>query len=280
MIIDIHTHIFTNNVIQNRDAYLDDRTFSFLYSSDKAKMIDHKIMLESMDEAEVDYIVALGFPWVKEQYCEEQNLYFKDVMKLSKGRIIPFGSIPLDDGADIDKWAKSIKDMGLAGIGEIAFYADGMDKKNADKLRKILDSATQYSLPVNLHVNEPVGHDYPGKYDSNLTALYSILLDYNDIPIILAHWGGGLLFYELMPEINDAFKNIYYDTAASPFLYKDDIYNIAIKTIGAERILFGSDFPLIKFKRYLSAIEKNVPEVEDRKKIIGENAMGILKIGK
>ncbi len=278
MIIDIHTHIFHKNVIQNKKNYLDDRTFSFLYSSEKAGMIDHETMLESMDESGIDYVAAMGFPWNEEKYCREQNVYFKEVMGLSENRIVPFGSVPLNEDADIEKHVKEIKEMGLAGIGEIAFYAEGMNNKNGDLLRRIFKAAEKYSLPVNLHVNEPVGHDYPGKYNSDLNLLYPILLEYPDVPIILGHWGGGLFFYELMPEINKAFSNIYYDTAASPFLFKEDIYDIAIRIMGPDRILFGSDFPLIKFKRYLDSIKKSVRSRKDREKIIGKNAALLLNI--
>lgn len=278
MIIDSHTHIFNSRIINNREAYLDDNTFKFLYSSDKARMVDHVSMLEAMDESNVDYVVAMGFPWDSEKYCEEQNLYFNEVIKLSGKRIIPFGSVPRNTAKDTEKWVKEIKGMGLAGIGEVAFYAGGMDDKAADFLRELLSSAGSHSLPVCLHVNEPVGHDYPGKYNPGISDLYKILLEYPGIEIILAHWGGGLFFYELMPEINRAFGNIYYDTAASPFLYKEQIYDIAIQIIGPGRILFGSDYPLIKFDRYIKQISGNVNKEENREKILGKNAMRLFKI--
>jgi len=280
MIIDSHTHIFKPGIIHKKEYYFDDKTFSFLYSNKNSKMIDHELMLNSMNAEGIDCVVAMGFPWEKEKYCDEQNIYFKDIMALSCGRIIPFGSVPLKKESKIDRWVKEIKDMGFAGIGEIAFYTGGMNKNNEVLLRKILESAACHSMPVNLHVNEPVGHYYPGKYNTDLTALYSIIKDYPDIPIILAHWGGGLFFYELMPEINDAFTNIYYDTAASPFLYKDDIYDIAVKIIGSERILFGSDFPLINFKRYIDSISKSVGKKENRENILGRNAAKILGLDK
>lgn len=280
MIVDFHTHIFKSELIKDRDIFRDDNNFSFLYSNEKAKMIDHNIMLESMKNSDIDYVVAMGIPWEKEKPCDEHNLYFREVLDISEGKIIPFGSVPMDNNANMDKWVKRIKDIGLAGIGEVAFYAEGMNKKNNDFLRRLLSSAKEYSLPVCLHVNEPVGHNYPGKYDSNLKTLYSIIQEFRDLTIILAHWGGGLLFYELMPEVKEDFENIYYDTAASPYLYKDRIFDIAIDIVGSDKILFGTDFPLISFNRYLKAVDENVENIDDRNKILGENAMRILNINK
>ena len=54
-----------------------------------------------------------------------------------------------------------------------------------------------------------------------------------------------MIFYELMPEVSEALSRCWYDTAASPFIYKDDIYRIAPQVAGGEKILFGSDYPLI-----------------------------------
>lgn len=278
MIIDFHTHIFKKNVIKKKQDYLNDKFFAFLYSAKAKKMADHVILLQSMSESGVDRAVVMGFPWEKEKYCDEQNQYFRDAMNISGGRIIPFGSVPLKKGTDFDGRIKEIKDMGLAGIGEIAFYTDGMTAGNEKVLRKIVESAGIHSLPVNIHVSEPVGHNYPGKYNSNLAALCGIIRDYPGTQIILAHWGGGLFFYELMPEIRESFKNVYYDTAASPFLYSDDIYDIAIKVAGPEKILFGSDFPLIKSQRYLESIKKCVKSPGHIRDITGKNAARILKM--
>jgi hypothetical protein len=43
--------------------------------------------------------------------------------------------------------------------------------------------------------------------------------------------------------------NVFYDTAASPLLYRPEIFRLAVAAIGAERILFGSDYPLRLYPR-------------------------------
>ena len=43
--------------------------------------------------------------------------------------------------------------------------------------------------------------------------------------------------------------NVVYDTAASPLLYGPEIWPRFIATAGAERVLFGSDFPLNLYPR-------------------------------
>ncbi len=277
MIIDFHTHIFDSSVTENRGGFLDDQTFSILYSSEKSKLIDHGSLINAMNESGVEYAVAMGFPWEKERYCEKQNRCLKKARESSKGRIIPFGSVPMNNKNQVDDWVKYLKELGMAGIGEIAFYGDGLTYRNAVILEEIFAAGAKYSLPVCFHASEPVGKEYTGKHNTDLSTLYSILKNSPGCTVILAHWGGGLFFYELMKEINESLKNVYYDTAASPYLFKDEIYEIAVKILGAKKILFGSDFPLINFKRYFDSIEKTLTCGEDKKSILGENAAIILK---
>jgi predicted TIM-barrel fold metal-dependent hydrolase len=64
---------------------------------------------------------------------------------------------------------------------------------------------------------------------------------------------------------------VYYDTAATPFLYDGRIYDVA-KALGlCGRVLFGSDFPLLSRPRYFDALDKSVLSMEEKKAILGEN---------
>ena len=97
--------------------------------------------------------------------------------------------------------------------------------------------------------------------------------------IVLAHWGGGLFFFNLLKkEVKEQLRNVYFDTAASPFLYDPEIYRIAIQLVGAEKILFGSDYPLLAPVRYFKELEAaNLTDAE-REQICGLNAARLLKL--
>jgi predicted TIM-barrel fold metal-dependent hydrolase len=95
----------------------------------------------------------------------------------------------------------------------------------------------------------------------------------------LAHWGGGLCFYELLKqEAADVLAHVYYDTAASPFLYQPDIYNVMTKALGKGKILFGSDYPLLPAKRYFEEMAKAHLNQGDTAAIQGGNAAALLGI--
>jgi hypothetical protein len=102
-----------------------------------------------------------------------------------------------------------------------------------------------------------------------------------NLKLVCAHWGGGLPFYALMPEVAKALANVFFDTAATLFLYQPQIFQQVSNIIGSDKILFGSDYPLISPKRIIAQIESVDLTEEDRSKILGGNALKLLsKVGK
>ncbi|HPS87451.1 MAG TPA: amidohydrolase family protein [Spirochaetota bacterium] len=276
MTIDFHTHIFPRDVLAARDLYMDDPGFKLLYSSEKSVVTDHAGLAEYISANGLSGAAAMSFPWNVEKHCLRQNEYMASL--IGSICVFPFGMIPLTRSKSVRAYVEEIKNSALYGIGEIAFYNGGMTDSNIRFLREVLEAAAEFSLPVCLHVNEPVGHQYPGKYEPSLAAVYELLKSVPGATVILAHWGGGLFFYELMPEAHEVLKTVYYDTAATPYLYRSDIYSSAIKIVGAEKIIFGSDYPLLGISRYRRSIEDEVLSVEDREKIFGKNVQRLLFI--
>ena len=112
------------------------------------------------------------------------------------------------------------------------------------------------SYYVLIHTNEPVGHKYPGKQEISLKQIENLIKSYPDNKIILAHWGGGIFFYSLLKkDIREVLKNVWFDTAASPYLYDAEIYKTAGSITGYDKILFGTDYPLLKPGRYYIEID-------------------------
>ncbi len=111
-----------------------------------------------------------------------------------------------------------------------------------------------------------------------LGQLYDLLKTYPSNRIVLAHWGGGLFFYGLMKkEVKDVLNNVWFDTAASPYLYAPDIYRVAGEIVGFEKIIFGSDYPLLKPGAYLKEMESANLSAQSIKRIAGENAARLLR---
>ena len=81
-----------------------------------------------------------------------------------------------------------------------------------------------------------------------------------------------------MPDVKKAMSKVFFDTAASPFLYSPQIYNQVIQLVGADKILFGSDYPLLAQNRLLKEIKSlDLPE-ETKRLILSDNAQRLLGI--
>ena len=146
-------------------------------------------------------------------------------------------------------------------------------------LDPIMDLCRERDVPVLLHTNEEVGHLYPGKTPNTMIQIYETVSRFPDNTIVLAHWGGGIFFYHLLKKaVKETLKNVYYDTAASPFLYDSRIYQYAKDLVGIDKVLLGTDYPLLKPARYFKEMTEGGLDEADRQIVCGDNAARLLKL--
>ena len=277
MIIDFHTHIFPPRIRENREDFLKgEQAFKTLYNSPQARLVGARDLISAMNEAGVQKSVVFGFPWENSEYFKLNNDYVIEAVGRYPDRLVglacfsPFSPT----GA---KEAERCFSQGLSGVGELAVYGDGITAAVVHALEPVMAMCLERNGLFMLHTNEPVGHPYPGKTPNTLRQIYDFVKAYPENRIILAHWGGGLLFYALMKkEVVKVLNNIWFDTAASPFLYRPEIYRIAGEVVGFDKILFGSDYPLLKPQRYFKEMGTANLSPDQEERIKGLNAQNLL----
>ncbi len=279
MIIDFHTHIFPPEIRQSRVKLLSSEPeFGMLYASPKAKLVGAEQLVNTMDDHGVDKAVVFGFPWRSQKLFKKHNDYILAAVHKYPNRLIGFACFdPFSKQADSE--AQRCLKHGLCGIGELAFYNTGIDAESLDRLEPILSICLQKDVPALIHTNEPLGHKYPGKTPNTLAQIYSLIERFPKNKIVLAHWGGGIFFYSVMKkEVKDRLKNVYFDTAASPLLYDPLIYRLAVQTVGIDKILFGSDYPLLLPSRYFNELSMAGLTRVEIEIIQGTNAASLLNL--
>ncbi|MBI4302584.1 MAG: amidohydrolase [Chloroflexi bacterium] len=279
MIIDFHTHIFPPNVVEKREEYQRrDPLFDTLYSNPRAKLVGADELVAAMDQWGIHKAVVLNIGWVSHQLCLETNDYIMEAVARYPDRLIGFGAIQPRAGEaaliEMERCAKG----GLRGIGELRPDAQGYDLREVALMAPLVEAAMNHGLILLTHASEPVGHDYPGKGTVTPDALYRFVTSFPHVDIVCAHWGGGLPFYALMPEVAQALAQAHFDTAAWPFIYKDDIFRHLIDILGAHQILFGSDYPLLDQGRLIKTLRSLDLDLETQDLILGGNAARLLKI--
>jgi predicted TIM-barrel fold metal-dependent hydrolase len=275
--IDFHVHITPPEISKNWRKYADNEPyFSLLSESSQNRFAAAADVIAALDTSGFDKAVVFGFAFRDMGLCRYANDYVIEQVKLHPDRLVGF--ISVQPGArELEDEIDRCQAAGLRGLGELFPEGQGFDIGEASQTAALAGICRERGLPVLLHVNEPVGHQYAGKTNTSLRQIERFIENSPGFKIVLAHWGGGLLFYEAMPEMREKCRNVYYDTAATPFLYQPAIYRAAC-TIGlAEKILFGSDFPLLPPSRYMEGLEaSNIPAF-DRELIMGGNAERLLR---
>ena len=277
VILDFHTHILPPSFQLNREDYLQrDATFRLLFTNPKAKLATAEQLLDGMDGAEVDMALAMGYGWTDTEVAKEANDYLLEAAARNPRRLVVLCSINPAWGQfavdEIERCARG----GAKGIGELHPDSQGIDITSPDTMAPVMETGRRLGLMVLTHSSEPVGHDYPGKGRTTPRRLFAFCRNFPHNRIVCAHWGGGLPFYTLMPEVDESLAHVYFDSAATPFLYHSSVYSSAVHTAGSQRILFGSDYPLLGYDRALGQLSEAGLPAEILEQILWGNASGLL----
>jgi predicted TIM-barrel fold metal-dependent hydrolase len=233
-------------------------------------------LIEAMNQTQVSKAVVMGMGWANREVAREANDYILESASKYPERLIGFCSVNPAWGAEAMLEVERCARGGAKGIGELHPDTQDFDITQPADLAPLMAWAKGQGIPVVVHSSEPVGHQYPGKGATTPEKLFRFIENFPDNTIICAHWGGGLPFYELMPEVPEVLKNVYYDMAASPFLYGPQVVDTVAGLVGPDKILFGTDYPLIKPQRMLRYLEASGISPEAQSAIRHGNAARLL----
>ena len=277
MIIDFHTHIFPPWLRPRREEYLArDATFSELFSSPKARMALAERLIRRMDEDGVDVSVVMGIGWTDIELAHAANDYLIEAVAKHPDRLVGLAGVNPAWGTEAVQEARRCSEEGLRGIGELHPDTQGYDLGDLDTMAPLMEVASDYGLMVTTHSSEPIGHEYPGKGKTRPEVLWRFIRNFPDATIVCAHWGGGLPLYGLMPKVEEGLAHTYFDTAATTLLYDERIFETVASVIGPERILMGSDYPLVRALKVIEQVESSALSRSAKDMILGGNAARLL----
>jgi hypothetical protein len=251
-VVDAHTHLFGPDVVRGREALLGrEPWFGALYANPKAALAGETDLLAAMDEAGVETAVACGFPWSDPGRCRAENDVLAEASRRGGGRVAWLASVSPKHGPGAAQEAARAFALGASGLGELNSDGQGFDLADPAALAPVALACIDADRPLLLHASEPLGHAYPGKGTATPDKLLAFVGAFPDLRVVLAHWGGGLPFYELMPEVAAACANVWYDTAASTYLYRPAVFRAVLDVVGPAKVLWGSDYPVLGMERFL-----------------------------
>ena len=250
-VIDVHTHCWPMAAASDPRAWAaarGERHWADLVAPVRGTSLqgwaDADRFLRDMDAAGVSQAVILGWYWERQETCDELNSFHAALLRAHPDRFLAFAAVnPAAGPRALDAVRRAVEDQGFIGLGEMLPPVQGFGWDDPTWL-DILAWAESLRLPVNFHVTEALGRTHAGSVETPFRHFLDYATRFPELPIILAHWGGGIPFFHLNPHASGRLRNVWYDSAASPLLYDASVFRRVADLAGHERLLFGSDYPL------------------------------------
>lgn len=225
-IIDFHDHIYPDKI---REKALQSIADSYEITIDFDGTVD--TLLKVGKEAGISQFVALPVA-VSGRHVESINDYALSVQNANPD-IISFGSIHVDY-ENKEEEVKRIKELGLHGI---KLHPDSQGfRVDDERMFPVYQAMCDLDLPLEVH-----GGDYRYDFD-NPERIAHVIDEFPKLTVLAAHFGGWLLYDRAVDALLD--KNCYLDCSSSCLYTGKRRFKELIRTFGAERIVFGTDFPM------------------------------------
>jgi predicted TIM-barrel fold metal-dependent hydrolase len=281
-VVDVHTHVFSTAVLRRRQDYAArDRWFAHLHPPASRRLASPARLVAAMDATGVDVACALSFGWADQGLCVQENDCVLDAARLHPGRILPFCTVQPAAGAAAVAEIERVARLGCRGIGELFPDGQGFALDDAGVLGPVVEACAAHRLVLVVHGSEPLGRSYAGRGRTTPDRLFALAAlcaaVAPELPVVFAHLGGGLPFYETMPEVQRLARNLYYDTGAAAYVYTPAALRL-VAAVAPDRLLFGSDYPVIGVARMLEYVRAAGLAPETERAVLGGSAARLLQL--
>ena len=268
-IIDSHCHIFPEKIAQkateSTDKFYDITASGIIEGS--AFIGTAENLIKQCDEAGVEKCLVTSVATTP-HHAQSINAYIAKEVELFPDRFIGFGSLH-PDSENLQEDVEHLVELGLKGV---KLHPDIQNFKVDDtKVIKIFEICNKKNLPVLLHTGD-------SRYDnSNPDRVEKILKKFPDLTIIGAHFGGWSV-WDTAPQLLFKYKNFYVDTCSSFYALSKEKAKEIIDLYGADRVIFGTDFPMWKQKDELEFLFDLGLSESELKNILYNNLANLLNI--
>ncbi len=227
-IVDCHCHIYPDKIAERAVRSIGE--FYDIPMHNGGTVAD---MVRSEKEAGVTHCIVFSVA-TKVKQVESINNFIALEVEKSNGFMTGLGTLH-PDSPDIAADVEHLLSLGLKGV---KLHPDIQGFKIDDyRCLKIYELCEKKGLPVLLHTG-----DY--RYDfSNPNRVKPILETYTELTVIGAHFGGWSIWEKAVEELH-GYRNFYVDCSSSFYGLDPKKAEELIRTYGADRVLFGTDYPM------------------------------------
>ncbi len=262
-IIDCHCHVYPDKIA--------DKAVESIHSFYDIEMgYDGRIstLIEKGEKNGVKHYIVFSVATTPKQ-VQSINSFIADTVKSSGGIMTGLGSLH-PDSVNIEEDFRHLKELGLKGVKlHPDFQKIEIDDERCEKIYELCRG----EMPVLLHTGD-------SRYDfSNPDRMVNVLEKFPDLTVVGAHFGGWSVWDEAAEKLS-AYPNFYVDCSSSfDWLTAEKTKDI-IRAYGADKVMFGSDFPMWSYEQELDRFFGLGLTEEETEKILYKNAVRIFGIDK
>jgi predicted TIM-barrel fold metal-dependent hydrolase len=231
---------------------------------------DDRKLIEAADRLGIDQlccsILTPRRPATAEGF-RECNQWVADAMRRFPGRVLGYCYVNPATGKEATEEIRRC----VGGLGFIGVKLYDEHKCTEPVVFAVIETAIELGVPVLHHA----GHlHYPLQEQPRISDggdLAELARRYPEATLICAHICGGGDWEWTIKALRHA-PSVYLDTSGS--VTDDGVVNMAARTLGVDRILFGCDMSLTAGVGRIRAAELSV---KDKERILGGNMQAILK---
>ncbi len=259
-IIDFHAHIYPDKIAQRATDAI-----GAFYDIEMDRVGSLSNLLKCSDNAGISHCVVHSVA-TSAQQVERINDFITESVNAHSDRLFGFGTMHQDYE---DKIAEVDRCLGM-GLKGIKLHPDTQMFNVDDERMLEMYDYLQDKAPVLFHCG-----DY--RYDySHPRRIAKICKMFPHLTVIGAHFGGYSVWDEAYEYLKDL--NCMLDTSSSSALMEEGMFERLIKAYGADRLLFGTDFPMWDSKEELERFLSVSLTDGEREKILWANGAKLLNI--
>ncbi|MCQ1946252.1 MULTISPECIES: amidohydrolase family protein [unclassified Arthrobacter] len=276
--IDMHVHIeCSDHGHASLPAALTEASAKYFKSEDRSPSLDtiaerYREWRMAAVVFTVDATTALGHEPNSIEEIAEGAARNNDVL-------IPFGSVdPLQGSRAVDRARMLVEDYGVKGF-KFHPSLQGFDPSD-QQFYPIYEAISALGVPALFHTGQNgMGAGLPGGYGiklaySNPMLLDAVAADFPELQVIMAH--PSVPWQDEANSIATHKANVWIDLSGwSPKYFPESLVR-ASNSMLADKVLFGTDYPLISPQKWLGAFEQQSFKDEVRPKILKDNAVRLL----
>ncbi len=179
--------------------------------------------------------------------------------------ILGFGPDPFHLEDTLALMEEYVTQRGAKLVGEIVPYIGGYEREGPE-MDAIYQKAIALGIPISNHSSTA----------EDSAAIARLATRHPQAHIIMAHIGGTWAFREGIA-VAKAHDNVWVDTSGWPMVAGGTM-EIALRELGASKLLFGTDYPLCDVDTWVGRLETLPVSHADRELIAWRNAAELMRL--